>query len=69
MLKRIFDIFFSFFGVILVLPVFPIIALLIKLDSKGSVFYLADRVGKDMTPFKMYKFRTMFVTQVAIPVK
>ena len=59
MTKRLIDIVFTTFGIICFLPFFPIIALLIKLDSKGSVFYKADRVGKDMRVFKMYKFRTM----------
>ena len=57
--KRIFDIILSFIGVSIFSPFLPFIALLIKLDSKGPVFYLADRVGKDMKKFKMYKFRSM----------
>ena len=59
MLKRTLDIILSLIGIALALPFFPIIALLIKLDSKGPVFYPVDRVGKDMQPFKMFKFRTM----------
>ena len=59
MLKRTLDIILSLIGIILVIPVFPFIALLIKLDSKGPVFFPVDRVGKDMKPFKMFKFRTM----------
>lgn len=59
MLKRTFDILLSLIGIILVIPVFPFIALLIKLDSKGPVFYRVDRIGKDMKAFKMLKFRTM----------
>ena len=54
MLKRTLDIILSLIGIILVLPVFPIVALLIKLDSKGPVFYPVDRVGKGMKPFKMW---------------
>jgi len=59
MLKRTLDILLSLIGIIIVVPVFPFIALLIKLDSKGPVFYPVDRVGKDMKAFKMFKFRTM----------
>ena len=58
-MKRVLDILLSLIGIAVVLPFFPVIALLIKLDSKGPVFYPVDRVGKDMQPFKMFKFRTM----------
>jgi lipopolysaccharide/colanic/teichoic acid biosynthesis glycosyltransferase len=44
----------------------PVIALLIKIDSKGPIFYGCDRIGKGGRPFKMYKFRTMF--EVSCPV-
>jgi lipopolysaccharide/colanic/teichoic acid biosynthesis glycosyltransferase len=59
-LKRLIDIFLSVVGIILFLPLFPFIALLIKLDSVGPVFYLCDRIGKDKRLFKMLKFRTMY---------
>lgn len=59
MIKRLFDIFFSFFAIIILLPVFLIIALLIVLDSKGGVFYKQIRVGKDNRKFGLLKFRTM----------
>lgn len=58
-LKRLFDIIFSFLGLLFLLPVFLIIAVAIKLDSKGSVFFKQIRVGKDGKEFKIYKFRTM----------
>ncbi len=61
MLKRLFDIFFSFFGLILLLPLFLIIAALVKIFSPGPVFYKSVRVGKNGKLFKMYKFRTMVV--------
>ena len=61
MIKRIFDIIFSFLGLILLLPLLLLIALLIKLESKGSLFYLQTRVGKHNKDFKIFKFRTMFV--------
>lgn len=61
MIKRIFDIIFSFFGLVLLLPILFLIALLIKMESKGSLFYLQTRVGKHNKDFKIFKFRTMFV--------
>ncbi len=59
MAKRLFDIFFSFIGLILLSPVFLLIALVIKLTSKGPVFYRGKRVGKGGKIFRIYKFRTM----------
>ena len=59
MIKRIFDTFFSFFGMILTSPLFAIIAILIKLDSKGPVFYRGVRFGQFGKQFKIFKFRTM----------
>ncbi len=59
MIKRIFDIIFSFVGIIITLPIWFLIAIMIKRDSKGSVFYKAKRVGKEDKDFLMYKFRTM----------
>jgi len=52
---------FSFAGIAFVLPLFVPIALSIKLDSKGPVFFKAQRTGRYGKPFKMYKFRTMVV--------
>lgn len=59
MLKRIFDIFFSAVGLIILSPVFIILAIIIKLDSKGPVFYKQSRVGKNNKDFSLYKFRSM----------
>lgn len=59
MLKRVFDIVFSLFGIIVLLPFFLIISILIVLDSKGGVFYFQTRVGKMSVDFKLFKFRTM----------
>ena len=64
--KRLTDIILSLIGIIIIFPIIPIIGLLIKLDSKGPVFYLTDRVGKNMKIFKMYKFRTMFEMPIDI---
>jgi FlaA1/EpsC-like NDP-sugar epimerase/lipopolysaccharide/colanic/teichoic acid biosynthesis glycosyltransferase len=66
LIKRLTDIFLSLLGMLFLIPLLPIIGLLIKLDSRGPVFYLADRVGKGMKPFKMYKFRTMLETPLKV---
>ncbi len=64
--KRLIDILLSLVGLIILIPILPVIGLLIKLDSRGPVFYLTDRVGKDMKIFKMYKFRTMLETPIEV---
>jgi len=61
MLKRSFDIFFSVIGLILLSPVFLIMAIWIKCDSYGLVFYRQVRVGKNGKNFLLYKFRSMRV--------
>lgn len=58
-IKRGFDILVSFVALVLLLPVFFILAVLIKLDSKGPVFFLHKRIGKNGKEIKIYKFRTM----------
>ncbi len=59
MLKRIFDIFFSFIGLVMLLPFFIIIGLLIVIDSPGGMFYKQARVGKNNINFYLFKFRSM----------
>jgi len=59
MVKRLFDIIFSFFGLIIVSPLLGLIAIIIKMDSKGPVFYRGERVGRFGKTFKIWKFRTM----------
>lgn len=59
MLKRIFDLFFSFIGLLILLPFFIIIAILIKIDSRGGVFYKQVRVGQGGQDFLLFKFRSM----------
>ena len=59
MLKRLFDIAFSFLGLILVSPLLLVIASLIKFGSPGPVFYRGVRVGKESSPFRIFKFRSM----------
>lgn len=58
--KRIVDIIASVILLVLLSPLFFIVAVLIKLTSDGPVFYKQERVGKDGKIFKMYKFRTMY---------
>ena len=57
--KRIIDIILSLIGIILFSPLFLIISLLIKLDSKGSVIFKHKRLGKNCEPIYVLKFRTM----------
>lgn len=57
--KVILDKFFSIILLILLFPLFLIIGVLIKLDSKGPVFFIQERVGKDGKIFRAYKLRTM----------
>lgn len=57
--KRIFDIFLSLFLLILYSPILIIAMILIKLNSKGPVFYKQERVGRNEKPYIMYKFRSM----------
>jgi len=59
MLKRLFDIFFSLIGLVILLPFFIIIGLIIIFDSKGGIFYKQVRVGKNGKDFGLYKFRSM----------
>ncbi len=59
MAKRLFDLFFSSIGLIISSPLLLVITLLLKLDSQGSVFFRQIRIGKTLTPFTIYKFRTM----------
>ncbi|XDZ67110.1 sugar transferase [Alphaproteobacteria bacterium LSUCC0226] len=61
MLKRLFDLVFSAVGLLALLPFFLVIALLIKIDSAGPVFFRQVRVGRYLFPFKIHKFRTMVV--------
>lgn len=59
MIKRLFDIVFSFFGIIILLPPLLIISFLIIFDSRGGIFYFQQRVGKYNKDFRLIKFRTM----------
>lgn len=59
-LKRILDFFISLFVMTFFFPVFLIIAILVKLTSRGPVLYSHERVGKHGKPFTIYKYRSMF---------
>lgn len=58
-MKRLFDIFLSGLGLILLSPLFLVIAIWIKLDSRGPIFYRQVRVGRNNTEFRIFKFRSM----------
>ena len=59
--KRVFDVVMTVIGSVLIFIPFVVIALLIKMTSKGPVFFKHTRIGKDCKPFEFYKFRTMYV--------
>lgn len=59
MFKRLFDIIFSFLGLVLATPLLLIISYLIKRESPGPSFYRGQRVGKDGKIFRIFKFRSM----------
>ncbi len=59
LLKRVFDLLFVFFFLPVFLILVPLIGFLIKLDSRGPVFYRSTRIGREGKPFQCWKFRTM----------
>lgn len=59
MIKRLFDLLFASLGLMMLAPLFACIALIIKLDSNGPIFFRQVRVGQFNKNFKIYKFRTM----------
>lgn len=60
-MKRIFDIFFSSICLFLLSPVFILLALFIKKDSKGPILYSQRRVGRNNKDFELLKFRSMYI--------
>ena len=60
-MKRLFDILFSFLGIIIVSPILLVTAIGIKLDSQGPIFYRQTRVGRFNHDFQILKFRSMYV--------
>ncbi len=61
MLKRLFDIFISLVGLLILSPLFFIVSIWIKVDSKGTIFFRQERVGLNGELFLIHKFRTMSV--------
>ena len=60
-IKRVFDIFFAGMALIMLSPLLLTICILLKLESRGPIFYYALRVGSGYRTFKFYKFRSMYV--------
>ncbi len=58
-MKRLFDIFASFAGLLILSPLLVLLAVWIKLDSPGPVFFRQKRIGRNREPFHVFKFRTM----------
>jgi len=61
LLKRVFDIFFGILGLLIFFPLFILIGVLIKTDSRGPIFFKQERVGLHKNIYSIYKFRTMVV--------
>lgn len=59
--KRLFDLIFSLSFIIIFSPIYVAITFLIKLDSRGPIFYVGERLGKNGKHIKIYKFRTMYI--------
>lgn len=64
-IKRLLDILISTIGLLVLSPVFIILAILIKKDDGGPIFFSQDRMGRHKKPFRLYKFRSMRVTAPA----
>lgn len=59
LLKRFFDVVFSIFGLLVLIPIWLVVGIAIKLDSKGPVLFKQGRLGKNGRVFNIYKFRSM----------
>jgi len=60
-MKKLFDLALSVPLIIILIPLFFFIGIFVKLDSKGSIFFISERVGINGNKFKMFKFRTMYL--------
>jgi lipopolysaccharide/colanic/teichoic acid biosynthesis glycosyltransferase len=60
-IKRVFDFVCSFFGLLFLSPVFLIVYIMLRIQNEGSVIFSQERIGYKGKPFKIYKFRTMYV--------
>jgi lipopolysaccharide/colanic/teichoic acid biosynthesis glycosyltransferase len=59
-MKRLFDLLLSVFALLLLTPIFGVVAVFIAMESKGGVFFKQERIGKNGKPFLIFKFRTMY---------
>src|SRR6185503_1152972 len=67
-MKRMLDMVAAGAGLLVLAPLFGVVAVLVKLDSRGPVFFKQERIGKGFRPFWIYKFRTMTTdTDAALP--
>lgn len=66
MVKRLFDIAASGLAVVVLSPLLALIAIIVKLDSKGPVIFTQERIGRHFKPFRIYKFRTMVANAPAL---
>ena len=60
-IKRVFDFVCSFFGLVLLSPVFLLVYIMLRIQNEGSVIFKQERIGYKRKPFNIYKFRTMRV--------
>jgi lipopolysaccharide/colanic/teichoic acid biosynthesis glycosyltransferase len=65
-MKRLFDVLSSAMGLVVLAPVLAAVALAIKMESRGPVFYRGVRAGRHGKPFRIFKFRTMVVNAEAL---
>lgn len=65
--KRLFDFVFSLILIVILSPFLLLIAILIRLESKGSPIFAQERVGQHSKPFTIYKFRTMLIDTPDVP--
>lgn len=65
-LKRVCDVMFSLFALIMLAPLFLVLAILIKWESAGPIFYCPIRLGQGGRQFKLYKFRSMYANDAAV---
>jgi lipopolysaccharide/colanic/teichoic acid biosynthesis glycosyltransferase len=59
--KRMLDFWLTAFGLLAIWPIFAIVAIAVKWNSKGPVFFVQTRIGQDGKPFGMIKFRSMYI--------
>lgn len=64
-LKRLFDLIASLFGLVILCPIFVVLAVLVRRDSEGPILYRQTRIGRGMKPFQAIKFRTMTMSDGA----